>query len=45
MAPVLDYYRGIGKVTTISTDRTVDDIYLELSSLWKQRFVTSPAAV
>ncbi|EFJ52351.1 adenylate kinase [Volvox carteri f. nagariensis] len=42
MAPVLDYYRAIGKVTTISTDRPVDDIYSELSSLWRQRFAASP---
>ncbi|GLC41202.1 hypothetical protein PLESTB_001527300 [Pleodorina starrii] len=42
MAPVLDHYRAIGKVTTIRTDRPIDDIYSELSSLWRQRFATSP---
>ncbi|GLI64002.1 hypothetical protein VaNZ11_007156 [Volvox africanus] len=43
MAPVLDYYRSIGKVTTINTDRPVEDIYSELSNIWRQRFVpTSP---
>ncbi|GIL45804.1 hypothetical protein Vafri_2956 [Volvox africanus] len=43
MAPVLDYYQSIGKVTTINTDRPVEDIYSELNSIWRQRFVpTSP---
>lgn len=39
MAPVLEHYGGLGKVTTIRTDRPIAEVHQELSSLWRQRFV------
>lgn len=41
MAPVLEHYGGLGKVTTIRTDRPIAEVHQELSSLWRQRFVNT----
>ncbi|KAG2501236.1 hypothetical protein HYH03_001043 [Edaphochlamys debaryana] len=42
MAPVLDHYRSIDKVTTLRTDRPIEAVHAELSALWRQHF--APAA-
>ncbi|KAG2432920.1 hypothetical protein HXX76_008650 [Chlamydomonas incerta] len=44
MEPVLEHYRGIGKVTTIRTDRPISDVYAEVSGIWRQRFANATAA-
>ncbi|KXZ47024.1 hypothetical protein GPECTOR_38g261 [Gonium pectorale] len=43
MAPVLEHYRALGKVTTVRTDRPIADVYAELSGLWRQRFAAAGA--
>lgn len=42
--PVVEHYRGLGKVHVVATDRPVADIYADLSALWRQRFVAAAAA-
>jgi hypothetical protein len=43
MEPVLEHYRGIGKVTTIRTDRPIPEVYAEVSGIWRKRFANATA--